>query len=322
MAKTTAKRGLDAKLARMQAAWQEQKDEPPGVPDGQYLLQLLSCEVREAASSGKLLTRWEHLVLEGDHEGTVLRDMISLEMDGGPYRVARRLQRLGADPPEELEDLPEVLSQLQEANPILRGTTRKSGDFLNVTVQELVDAEPGSVGTPKAKAAGAGTEEPPFVVGEAVAFTAVEDEDPIEVVITAIDLKEGTATLEDDEHIYEGIALENLELVPEATAEATPEQDEDEELAPLLEFCEAVDLQDELPDEDSRTVESVVEVLREFEFNAADLTPEEVELLESHGLEVNKPKPKATARKKVTKKAVAKKVTKKKGKPRTGSRSK
>ena len=109
--------------------------------------------------------------------------------------------------------------------------------------------------------------------------------------ITAIDLEAGTATVEDDEHIYEEIAL--ADLSPAEQQPETEEPESDDEMAALVEFCESTGLDEQDPAfEGCESTEDIVTLLGAYEWKASDLTAEEVTLLESHGVAVAKPAPK------------------------------
>ena len=309
---------LKADLARMKDTWREKKDKPPGPDDGVYEMQLISIDMKKAQTSGKLMSFWDWTIISGEQEGMTFRDVLSLEGEGQPYRVAQRIAKLGYDAPEDPEDLLDLFEVMSQANPIVRARTRRSGDFINVTIQELLDASPApppkpapKPSTQAAKAAPAAAapiedQSSPFQVG-----TMVELDYEGKVLvgrIVMVDRKAGCANFEDETQIYEEVPLADLRVhvpapvaqlpVPEvaatptqeAAATNTAEIEADAEKQALLEFC----LSQSLPDgglNDQATVESLVGVLKTYEWKVEELSDAEKLLLTVHGIEVITPKP-------------------------------
>jgi len=300
------------RLNGMQKAWATGKDSAPGVPGASYTMQLQSAKVRESKSSKKLMIVREHLVVEGEYQGEVVRDNMMLETDKGPFYAAKWIRQMGYDVPDDMSDLEEVLSAMSDANPIYSAEVTKSGDFTNANVDELLQEEAemtttaddaGEGAEPTAEAAeGAEGAEEGWSVGDVASFS---DDDGNEYAgqITQIDEGEEEAHVDVDGEVY-AVPLSELSA-----------EEEDAELVGLLAFASAQGVES-VTDEMGK--EAVIEALNEYEWKEAEITADEAALLTATGVEfVAKPAAKKVIKKatkkaaKKTTKTVAKKTTKK-----------
>jgi len=149
----------EERLKAMEESWKAGRQRGPGqVPDGEYVARLQGAELREAMSSGRLMIQREHLILEGEYEGDVVRDYMHLETERGPWFIAQWIEAMELEAPESPAELPEILDYLTRTAPTVRIQTKRSGDFINVRVLELIDrgetddAEGGSESEPEAEA--------------------------------------------------------------------------------------------------------------------------------------------------------------------------
>ena len=293
---------MQAKLDQMKQKWDEGRDTPPGPPDGVYEFQLQSADMR-ASSKGTLITMWEFLVIGGDYAGNVCRDMISVEMESGPYRIGQRLKKLGLEIPDDIHALPEVFDLLTATNPIVRARLRHSGDFINVNIQELLDSSPGGV-VPAPTGVdvddGGPTPSSPFGVGMLVSIT--HEGRVLSGPITTIDRKAGVCSFSDEDNLYEEVRLEDLTIVTDVpptpeeaaapVAKAPPPKKVNasttDDTEALLHFAIANGL--EGPGLDSTaTREHLIEVISGYAWTTDRLEPNELALLGGAGIEVGPP---------------------------------
>lgn len=305
-------KGFKGKLKKMKKLWDDGKDSPPGVPDGIYQMQLQACTLKES-QNGKLYIAREHLVLEGEFEGEVVRDMISLETDQGPYYVAKFIDQMGYEVPEDVTDIPEVLETIENDASVYKASAKRSGEFTNVRIQEIIEegAAPKEDTTPEPEKEKETEEEKPkqrrgrrkkegvsstYAVGDEVFFT---DDDNCKSVGKIV-------KPEDDDNIKENERLiedANGDLWALKISELTPadgESSEDETQAKLLAFGQACDIEG-LNDEMS--VKEIVKLFSDFEWPEDQLLPEEMELLHSVNIKTKpvEEKKKITRRKKTKK---------------------
>lgn len=289
---------LTGDLAQMQKAWKEGKDTPPGPPNGVYELQVQSASLKKAATSGKLMTFWEFMVLGGEYEGNVFRDVISLAMESGPYRVGQRIRRLGLDAPDDIGELPALFDLIAATNPIVRGRVQHSGDFINVNVQELLAEAPVITATGESI-----PEDPtsPFQPGVTVTIDVKGKKVPC--VIRSVDRKAGSATLEDDVNVYEEVLLEDITVTTEADpmdggakgspgTEPIPKEEPDDRRQELLEFCLSQNLQEADPEvSEKASATELLAVIDQYPWEVGELTPAEATLLKDKGIKVAPKKP-------------------------------
>lgn len=142
-----------ARLSKMKSGWlssEQQYKEMFGaadIPEDVYVAKLQDCELTES-SSGKLRIKREHVIMEGEHKGVPIRDGLNLENELGLVFCRRWLNMIGADVPENPEELETLLAEIKEAAPVCKIRVRHSGDFTNVDVISVVgDADGGEEGS-------------------------------------------------------------------------------------------------------------------------------------------------------------------------------
>lgn len=278
---------FEKKLDEMNQNWGEGKDTPPGPPDGTYAMQLQNCEIREAQTSGKLYIAREHLVIDGEFEGEVVRDMMSLETDRGPYFISRWIDQMGYESPDKASDLPETLEAIKNDAPTYTASLKHSGDFINVRVQEVLDsgkepAKPEDEVTPTAKKVEGGSKS--IELGTRVKF---EDEDGNEIIGKVVNNSDDAEIhVENDKEELYGAALTDLTVVDGATDGG--EEDNLVSLLTLAQSCEVEGLSDDM------SLEDLIKTLQGYEWDANELLEEEVKLLTDNKVEVKGAKKTAT----------------------------
>lgn len=296
---------LKDRLAAMQDAWAAGKDAPPGVPDGLYKFQLQDAKLTEAMTSKRLQVKREHLIIEGEFEGEVVRDQLGLESEEGPKYVAAWIRQMGYEAPDDIATLEETVNAIAADNPIYTAQVRNKDGFTNVYVRELVEAtadkvKTGASSTPtKATSTKVKAKEEPtseFEVGSLVSF----EDQGTEYQGSVVAINGDSAHVQDDsdpEGLYEVPLSLLVAREPDEVEEASASPEgADEALAAVLAFAQAHNIP-EVSDQD--TVETAVASLNTYEWNKAELLPEEQELLESVGVEMKeapKPKPKSVAK--------------------------
>ena len=142
-----------SKLSGMKQSWADSSavyDSTFGgikIDAGQYLARLQSAKIVESKSSGKLMIRREHIILEGQFQGMIVYDNLNLETPMGMSFVRRWIDQMGyeaptPDKPEEIED---IVAAISEEAPTVKVAVKHSGDFVNVSIIELIaagDAKP------------------------------------------------------------------------------------------------------------------------------------------------------------------------------------
>lgn len=291
---------VKARLKGMETAWKQGKDVAPGPPDGVYTLQLQAASLKVAESSGKLYIGREHLVIDGEFSGEVVRDMLSLETEKGPYFVAQWIEQMGYAPPDSVEEIEEVVNAISAANPTYTGSIKRSGDFINVRVRELLssgeegegEAEaPAPAPIPSQKSAAPISKAKPipasntsgWSIGSVVEYDNANGEAEAGTIV-AFEGEE--AHVQDGAGGVWGVPLADLRPAP------TPEPD-DPTLPALIALAQAYGL-DIMTEDD--TVQTAAEKLGAYDWDFNELTAEESKLLSDNGIVLkNLPQPKPAA---------------------------
>jgi hypothetical protein len=133
---------LKKKLKQFQDNWETSMEEGFGkFPKGTWKFQLQNAEIVESQSSGRLQIHREHLCIDGEPAGNVLHDYLQLQTEKGPRFVMQWVEQMGHEVPERMEDLEEVVEAIAEAAPIYMALVKHSGDFVNLSVTQLLAGE-------------------------------------------------------------------------------------------------------------------------------------------------------------------------------------
>lgn len=131
-----------AKKLWMKAKTRASEDVPFGeYEDGRYIGRLVGAEIGESQSSGRLQVTWTWKFLEGEYKGQTVRDFDGLETEDNMMWFGRKIVRLGAEMPDDLDDLPEVLTDLEKSKPVARFKLATKGDYQNVYLQQVLDED-------------------------------------------------------------------------------------------------------------------------------------------------------------------------------------
>lgn len=277
------------RLAAMNTSWSERGKSGASVPPGIYTMQLQNAELGESQSSNKLQIHREHLILEGEFQGQVLHDYLQLETEMGPRFVSRWIEMMGFTPPDDPQQLEDVVAAIANAAPTYQAQVKVSGDFTNVNIRKLLSAAPvsavvrptsGPVTSPAIKRNDSPTAAaamrsasvpkvatPTFAVGECVVFK----DGATDVPGTIESMDTTHAVVKDDQGSTWKVAVNELRILPPVAAPDAPS----EKLAELLAFAQSQDI----AVDDSDTEETCIEKIKGFDYDLKQLTPEEVTLL-------------------------------------------
>ena len=312
---------MSKKLKDMKKRWNEGKDKVPGVPPGEYIFRLQKAELGESQTSGNLMVRREHLVVAGEYAGEVVRDNQQLETDNGPFFVAKWVESMGYEPPEDIEDLPAILEEMTSDAPLCKGRVSHSGDFTNVRIEGSVDEsdvdeeleeeygeEEGEESDDEEEESDDEEEEVEVNVGDIITWE-YKGKEKSGTVVADIDEKGSFMVKDHTNNRKTRVNPEDITDVQQGEEESEESEEDQEKKQQLVEFCHAVDFD---IDED-QTLADMVGELKGYEIDRSGLTEDEDALLVELG--VLEPAKKAPAKKAPAKKAPAKSAAKgKKGK--------
>jgi len=313
-------------LEKMQGAYEASEKEYATtfggevVDEGVYTAQLQSATMK-TSSQGNLMIRRSHLILEGDWEGSVVRDNVMISEDRLVY-VRRWIEMIGFQCPVQLSELEGMVEDIVKAAPTVEIAVKHniSGDitYCNVYVNKLLDGEGAEVPAQQ------DVTEEAFDIGSYISLAntysveGVKEDSSEDEVLTAFNeygwSKDDLDPEEADLLLALGVEVEGAEAPEEAPAEEAPEVDPIVEKA--QEFCIAQDIKYDQDDD----LDILKERVSEYDYKEEELTKDEVSLLNDLGLKdrIKKPAPKkkpagkkTPAKKSAGKKAPAKKKGKK-----------
>ena len=317
--------GYKDKLADMQDMWND-GCESLGLPESLYVFVLQDCSLTEAKSSGNMMIRREHMVLEGEYKDEVQTDNMVLSNERSMFYLKKWIELMGFEAPDDFEDIEELIAEIRDAHPVYSADVVKSkdSDFVNVRCKELIaetfipdDDDAADEPDPPKKGKGKGKGKPkpkckpkPKKAALAKGDWAKWEDDEMEVVGTVTSIGEDddgipVADIDDDKGDTWELPLSELVKIddPNGADDDEPEDEPDEpddepedepDRAQLIEFCESADI--EVPE--GADVASIVSEISQYAWTAKQLVEAEVELLVRHKIPVTGAKKKKAAPKK------------------------
>jgi hypothetical protein len=272
------------------------------VPDGKYLAK--ECiDLQKTKDGKKLMAIATFSIADGEYQGSDEKMFFILtrnpkdekDPDRGLHNLQRWFGQHSLECPEKLMELPEIFEKITLQNPTVEiAVATKKGknkegeeqEYTNVYLNRVID---------EVSLDSTSSEEPE--VEEQTPPDSDSDE------YTTMDRKELKKLISNDDDLSTAIRV-----IPKMTVEEIREkireikngvvsEEESEDNSELLTFCASQGIE-EVTENSSR--DDIIEAMKGYEFNASELTGEEVTMLTSLGLEsqIKKPAPvkKAAAR--------------------------
>jgi hypothetical protein len=133
------------KLKQAKKLWKKARKEAE-VPfgsqyeDGRYKAKLIKAEIG-TSQNDRLQITWTWKFTAGENKGEQVLDFDGLETEDNLIWLGRKLVRLGAELPDDLDDLQELLNDIVSGKPEAMIQLITKGDFQNLRIQRLVDEE-------------------------------------------------------------------------------------------------------------------------------------------------------------------------------------
>ncbi len=210
------------------------------VEDGRYVASLSEGEINESKSSGRLQVHWIYTILEGSSQGETLHSYDGLESEDNLVWLARKLQRLGYEPPEDLEDVKDIVEEITKNKPKVQIQVKTKGEFQNIYIDKVL-----SNSTAKSDGAEAEDDPPETSTAEDVPEDPpVEGDDEItsgmkvEIALSSGTVNgevlevledEGKVRVETEDGKRYRVTPDKLTKLEEETATTTEEEEEEEE---------------------------------------------------------------------------------------------
>jgi len=142
-----AKSKFGDKLKGMKSGWDESQNQYDTmfggvkIDAGDYIAQVQMAKLTESKSSGKLMIRREHLIVEGSWKGTVVYDNMMLETPMGMTFIRRWFEMMGYAAPDDPSEIEDVIEAIAEESATVKIAVKHSGDFINVAVIEVIESD-------------------------------------------------------------------------------------------------------------------------------------------------------------------------------------
>ena len=142
-----AKSKFADRLAGMQQGWDESQNQYDTmfggvkIDAGDYIARVQSCKIAESKSSGKLMVRREHLIIEGSYKGSVVFDVMMLETPMGLTFLRRWFEQMGYNSPSDPAEIEDIVAAIAEEAATVKIAIKHSGEFTNVSVIEVLEED-------------------------------------------------------------------------------------------------------------------------------------------------------------------------------------
>jgi len=133
--------------SELSKAWKDgyaKKDEFVGgfePEDGRYMAAVTLAERGDSKASGRDQITMEYTFLDGDYKGRSTRSYDGLDRPEGIPYVMKRIQALGFEVPEDLDDLEDVLKKITRKRPQVRILIKSKDGFRNIYIDKVMDEE-------------------------------------------------------------------------------------------------------------------------------------------------------------------------------------
>jgi hypothetical protein len=105
-------------------------------PDGKYEAQLTGAKLG-VSEGGRNQIAFAWKFVDGDFEGKTKTAYQGIDTEDNLYFLARDLERLGYELPDDLTDLPDILKDLEKSKPVASINLKSKGDFQNVYIRKV-----------------------------------------------------------------------------------------------------------------------------------------------------------------------------------------
>jgi hypothetical protein len=260
------------------------------VPSGNYVVHQVKAEIAESKSSDALLVKMKMKILEGDCEGRMVFNNMSLSSERGPEFIHKWLNVMGKKVNKlstGLEKALEEISSDEESSYAVSVKTNPDNGMSNVYFNRALDSDASTASTEDA----GGHEFDLDSMSLRKLKKLIKDEglnvnaDDIEDIEDLRDAIDAALNETGDEKADESEAEEDeADAKPVARRgkkeEQKSEEDEDEYLDPIKDLCDAFGIR--VNEEDGMS--EIKKALKNITFKRKDLEKSEITLLENCGL--------------------------------------
>ncbi len=287
------------------------------VSDGVMQMQLQSFKFGEYINTqdpekSSLVVDHEWLILSGESESETLRQRIWLNNENGWTQLKATIKTLGHEAPADIDDLEELLADISQEAPIVKGQVKtnvseKNGkSYQNLNIKQLLESAGSMPEDDPDDASTNGGDQSDLVDGEwAEGDRVVVDFDGTDYAgeISSVDADNEEAEVSFDDDSVETVAFSDLSAEEGDTAAEEPDEDQ----VALFAFCSAWKDSIDTDVTDDMTADEIVQILKGYEFDdqVSEMTKDEIEILTKFKI-IKPPKAKAAVKAKTNGKKAAK----------------
>jgi hypothetical protein len=126
-------KGAKKKAAEKSSAFVEYED-------GRYMARLQGGEIG-TSEAGRLQLAWSWKFEDEPYEGKIKKAYQGLENEDNLVFLARDLERLGYEAPDDIAGIEEVLNDIKKEKPLARIRLKSKGDFQNVYIDKVFSGD-------------------------------------------------------------------------------------------------------------------------------------------------------------------------------------
>lgn len=109
-------------------------------PDGKYEAKLVGAKLG-VSDGGRNQIAFSWKFMDGEYEGKTKVAYQGIDTEDNLYYLARDLERLGYELPDNLGDLPDILKDIEKSKPVGSINLKTKGDFQNVYIRKVYTAD-------------------------------------------------------------------------------------------------------------------------------------------------------------------------------------
>jgi len=128
-----------ARLRKSKENWKQSEDAykeafgAENLPEDVYVVKIQDLVISEN-KKGQLTVSRTHVVMEGEHKGTIVRDRFNLDSEWGAVMLRRWFMMVGQEIPDDPEEIEEILANIKKSGDLYKGRLSRSGGFTNIDI--------------------------------------------------------------------------------------------------------------------------------------------------------------------------------------------
>lgn len=137
----------NAKLAKANSSWADSEESykatfgADNLPEDVFVFKLQDLEFAEVGKDNSIAIRREHVVLEGEFKGTVVRDRFNLDNEWGAVFCRRWLNMVGQEAPKSATELEPIIDTIKADPYVCKARFSRKNGYPNLDVISIITEE-------------------------------------------------------------------------------------------------------------------------------------------------------------------------------------